>query len=324
MHIGLREPRRTGIHLVKQASVSLCLLGLVPATPSKAAMPVSACRAIAVTGDAPPPPAGVSTRYLGRRAPAPYELYSPVGLRRPRGVMLGIHGGAWMGTGPVMLANYRQEAMKWATRGWAFASLDYRVCGRSYADILRLHDLIRAKLGPRGALCVTGDSAGGHLALLLAADRPRSVHCVIARGAPTNAQRLGAGKAYNPSTGRYDSPWPRVLAVGWRSAFGRKWTTRFNPIARTDEIEAPVLVASATADPMIPRHQATSLAARLRRATALLLEPGTTRFPHASISAQADARYAHAEARLTDRATLRWGKPRSGWWPSTERSRVED
>src|SRR5690348_6185689 len=90
------------------------------------------CRAAWVTPIGRPG-RGVSKTALGRASWA-YEVGYPAGRyagRRPRGIMLLIHGGGWYIVGPGPLATQRDAALRWRRRGWLTVNLDYPACGRS-------------------------------------------------------------------------------------------------------------------------------------------------------------------------------------------------
>jgi acetyl esterase/lipase len=85
-----------------------------------------------------------------------------------------IHGGFWRARYDLQHASHFCSAL--AREGIAVASLEYRRVGEpgggwpgTYEDVLSGFDAARNKLGNR--ILVLGHSAGGHLALRLAADR---------------------------------------------------------------------------------------------------------------------------------------------------------
>lgn len=254
--------------------------------------------------------------------PAWYELHAPA--RRPRGVVLLVHGGAWRAVGPREAVQMRPEARRWLRRGWATANVDYRPRHRSLDDVTRAYDAIRRRVGWSTPVVVLGDSAGGHLSLLLAARRP-GVSAVIARAAPTDPVRVAGERTWNPRLGRPSGAFPRVLARLWRSALGPRWRASWSPVRQASRIRVPVLLAGAVRDPLVPPAQARDLAAALRaahprsRPTVLRLGPGRVRFPHARIGVADDRRLQAA----VDRLLRPWanGSPRTppvvpGWWPA--------
>jgi acetyl esterase/lipase len=205
----------------------------------------------------------VNTTALGDAAPAPYELGAPTAGGRPRGVMLVVHGGAWVLSGPPMLSQARPVADAWRSRGWATANVDYRPCGHSLQDMLTQYDLIRAKVGPATPICLDGESAGGHLALMVAALRP-DVACVAARAAPTNGETLPSQDATDPVTGAASRGAPQQLAIGMARAFGQSALRAFSPTTYANSITARLLLATVANDTIVPPAQATELASAVR------------------------------------------------------------
>jgi acetyl esterase/lipase len=272
-------------------------------------------------------PGGLSSatgRTAGALGPLPagYELRAPAG--RPRGVALVVHGGAWRGVGPLEVARMRPEAERWVHRGWATANVDYRPCRRSLGDVLAAYDAIRRRAGPRTPIVAVGDSAGGQLALLVAARRP-GVAAVVARAAPTDPAGVARERTWNPRLGRPSVAFPRVLAHLWQTALGPGWTTTWAPVRQAAATRAPVLLAGAVRDPLVPPAQARTMAAALdaahpsRTTPVLRLAPGPVRFPHARVAVRDDRRLQAAIDRLV--APFARGPARTppvvpGWWPA--------
>jgi acetyl esterase/lipase len=108
------------------------------------------------------------------------DLFHPPEPGSGRAAVLLIHGGAWAHGDRKQLRGY---GVLLARRGYVCATVEYRLTGEAKWPA-QLHDLktalrfIRARstaLGiDPGKICVAGNSAGGHLALMLAgtADRP--------------------------------------------------------------------------------------------------------------------------------------------------------
>jgi len=266
-----------------------------------------------------PPPTGTSTTALGPQT-APYELQAPAA--RPRGVAVLLHGGGWVEVGPGQVQVMRPTADAWLARGWATANLDYRPCGAGLDDVLVMHDAIRRLVGPDTPIVVVGESAGAHLGLLLAANRPDSIGAVIAKAPPTDPHALADQQAFDPVTGAPSNVLPRALAGTWRAAFGER-LDESSPVARADDIDARLVVAWGEGDVIIPEGQIDGLEKALEDARpdgwqrVLRLGRGSERFPHTSISAESAARLRLA----VDEAIEPWtdGDPRApaavpGWW----------
>nr|WP_282599972.1 alpha/beta hydrolase [Patulibacter sp. SYSU D01012] len=228
-------------------------------------------------------------------------MQAPAG--RPRGVALVIHGGGWVGVGTKQLAAMRPDAARWLARGWATANVDYRPCGQSLDDVLALHDLIRARIGPDAPIVAVGASAGAHLALMLAVLRPDSVRGVVAMAPPTDPVSLGRETVRDPATGAQTAQPPRDLAAVWRGAFGDRWLA-VSPVRRAAEIRARVLLARATTDPLIPAAQLDEQRDAIRDAHGsawvrhLELAPGPVDFPHATVAPAEHDRFVRAEDAL--------------------------
>lgn len=259
--------------------------------------PGSVC-APEVHSTASPPEPGVSTTWLGAGAPAPYEIGPPTGIfagRAPKGVMIVIHGGGWYHVGAADVAAMRNEANRWRERGWSTVNIDYRACGQSVDDVLWFYDAVRARSGST-PICATGSSAGGHLALLLAARRP-DVACVISQGGPTDLTTIATQPAFGDQL--VGPSWVYELGV---AAFGLDMLPQRSPAL--EPIKARVLLANATNDPFIPPAQLTELADNQRArdpnayVDVLALESGPEPFTHANVSRRARETFWQRELRL--------------------------
>ena len=199
-----------------------------------------------------PDDSGVTTSGLAG-APARYEIGQPTGDflgQDPRGTVLILHGGGWHETDN--LASVRGEADRWRARGWRTVNASYRACGQSFNDALWFYDQIRS-LWDAVPTCILGQSAGGHLALTIAAWRP-SVACVVDEAGPSDPASLPtqstAGGAGNENA--------KALYNQMVAAFGLEnlvWW--FTPVQR--QISARVLVGFSASDWVVPWEQATEL-----------------------------------------------------------------
>ena len=153
-------------------------------------------------------PAGVVSSHPGfAGAPAYYEVGLPTGAyagQAPRGAMLVIHGGGWVTNGTGAVQASRAEADRWRARGFETVNLTYRGCGLSFTDAAWFYDKARARFGAAAKICATGISAGGHLALQLAATRP-DVYCVDSIAGPTDLRTIQSQLAYDAATGTLGS-----------------------------------------------------------------------------------------------------------------------
>lgn len=284
------------------AAVVLAVVGAVAsATPAAAdlgdeivdvgeeVLPGSTCEAVVSTTIPPPPGPGVSTTWYGPEAPASYELGSPTGIfagQRPRGVMLVIHGGGWANVGPYEVASVRAQANRWRERGWSTVNIDYRACGQSVGDVLWFYDRTRQVSGSL-PICAHGMSAGGHLALMIAALRP-TLACVVGEGAPTNLTTVGGQTAFDPATGGVQSDGPEMLYRRVSAAFGEEHLPEHSPALFP--LRTRVLAATAAADPLVPFAQAVELEAAMRTTDAaayvdvMHLAAGANAFSHAGVA----------------------------------------
>lgn len=248
-----------------------------------------------------PPASDVSTTSLGT-APAYYETGKPTGLYaglRPKGVMLVIHGGGWATVGSPAVAQMRPQADRWRSEGWSTVNLTYRACGQSVDDVTWFYDAVAALSG-NAPICATGDSAGGHLALVLATRRPLS--CVIARGGITDLVSIDSQTAPDVNTGLPQSTgpmWVKQLAI---AAFGADRLAELSPALHLDQIHARVLQGIAATDPYVPLAQTAELDPI--GATTMVLAGGTTAFVHSTVSALDLASFQLQEDALTATVAL--------------------
>jgi acetyl esterase/lipase len=153
--------------------------------------------------------------------------------------------------------------------------VDYPKGGAAVGSVLRSYDKVRARY-PGLPVCLYGESAGGHLALLVAAARP-DVACVETAGAPTDLE------AIDPSLG----PQAAHADRNARAAFP---DLRAASPARL-AIRAPLLVAHLRTDPVIGVAHAWGVEARRR----VVMEPGRVGWVHGGVSAGSMAALRRAE-----------------------------
>jgi acetyl esterase/lipase len=188
---------------------------------------------------------------------------------RPAGVVLVIHGGAWRASGRRTAALMNGRARTFAGWGWAAAVVDYRAFADSPGDVVRAYDAARERY-PALPICAYGESAGGHLALMLAVRRPLS--CAIDAAGPVDLPRLG---------GTPQADWVRAKAL---AAFGDLRDA--SPTDHAAAIRAPVLAGYAATDRVVPASQGRYLQRALPRAHVVELGAGAgPRFVHASVPA---------------------------------------
>ncbi|UTI62604.1 alpha/beta hydrolase fold domain-containing protein [Paraconexibacter antarcticus] len=196
-----------------------------------------------------------------------YEIYEPTG--RPRGTVLVLHGGGWRAA----RADARRQM---AAVSLSFRDLGWRVVDANYAggprpdgsvdprpmlrDVVAYYDEIhRAFPGP---VCTYGESAGGHLAALLAIERP-TLTCAVLAAAPLDLPSL------LPTSTPAGSAAIRA-AFGTSPATLRAWSpTRLWGSGR----RVRVFATAASNDPVVGAGQLRSFAQRVPTADVAVL-PG--------------------------------------------------
>ena len=243
--------------------------------------------------DAAPPAATVTTETAPQAIgpPAAPAVVAPA-RAAPRGTVILIHGGGWTGHDVRARDHLVEEpGEQLVARGWRIVSIDYEEERPGLRDVLRVVDAELARRTARGPLCLYGESAGGHLALLAAAHR-RRVGCVIALGAPTDLVR------YQATAAASKNPDVRKLADRMAGLFGTTAAElrRWNPVALAPAMRADVLLLHEDADPLITMSQVT----RFQR-----VRPTTqARELEAADPADADAMLGHAP--VSDRGRERY------------------
>jgi len=149
------------------------------------------------------------------------DLYLPHDRRRPRPLIIWVHGGGWVG-GTREVANLR--LLPWLQMGWAAANVSYRLAKQAHApaaleDVRCALHWLHARADEfkldRERFVITGGSAGAHLALM-------------------------AGMLRSPS--RFDQACPTEGAARWRS--GEQASVRVAAIINTMGItDLPALLS---------------------------------------------------------------------------------
>jgi dienelactone hydrolase len=262
-------------------------------------LPDSLCVDSPLAGAAPA--SDVSTTALGN-LPAYYEVGEPTGAHAgqpPKGIMIVIHGGGWTATGPGAAASMGGEAARWRDRGWRTVNTTYRACGQSPDDVLAVYDAVRTTYGDALPVCSLGASAGGHLALYMAAER--DLYCAISEAGPGDLTSLKDQTAYEPADGSQQTYGGKLAYNLATAAFGQENLAAYSP--QRLGIDCRVLFAIAASDPLVPPGQAKELHDALRAAhpkqyvDALVLPVGEgSWFVHGPIApASLDVFYAHEE-----------------------------
>jgi hypothetical protein len=186
--------------------------------------------------------------------------------------------------------------------GWRVVSIDYAEGAAGLDDVLHAIDSEAARKTGLGPLCLYGESAGAHLALI-AASRRRSVDCVAGLGALTDLP-LYERDAETSSDGRAG-----LVAGRIRRFFG---TTRaalapWSPVSVARSIRADVLLMHEAGETVVAATQGTRFQAVHPATRVVELEAGdpadaSTTFMHGSVSTHGRAQYAAAIERLAEHA----------------------
>jgi acetyl esterase/lipase len=210
-----------------------------------------------------------------------------------RGIVMLIHGGAWVFVGPKTLE--RGQEGWFQAHGWGTYDVDYRGGWPSLADVLAAYRHLRRVEGPDMPICLQGQSAGATMAMLVAAARP-SVACVISEAGITDLTTLP--KRERHLLNKYVFP-------------HHLWA--FSPVRVASAIHAPLLMAGASTDQVVPERPQMAEMRRARPGTVTMLLRGAhsqawkTNFPHSSVTRRALRRFRHAVVGLLNRAAT---KPR--------------
>jgi acetyl esterase/lipase len=231
----------------------------------------------------------------GKPKPADYWSTPPYReITRPhpgqplQGRMLMIHGGAWHGTNPDKVRQLRRQARFFARRGWLVWNVDYRPELEGLTDVRRWRDLLAAR-HRRLPLCAYGRSAGGHLALMLAARGDR-LDCVISEGGPTDLTRVGPNLV-----DRVPEVFGDRLAHYSPLHYARRADRRFPGAKR-------ILLGSARQDPKVPIAPIRDFARAMpQRATLFALRPGGVKFVHAPVNEDDYRAYRRAQRSMLSR-----------------------
>jgi fermentation-respiration switch protein FrsA (DUF1100 family) len=140
-------------------------------------------------------------------------------------------------------------------------------------------------------ICAMGTSAGGHLALMLAA-REHGLDCVIDQAGPTDLAALG-------TQGAIESYHAAV------AAFGKNGLGRWSPVHLAHSIKSKVLMIYAKNDGTVPYAQATELKQKLPSAELISLPAGSAGFVHSPVAAGALAKANQRQEAFLAKATAR-------------------
>lgn len=215
-----------------------------------------------------------------------FDLYIPKS-KKTVGVVLMLHGGAWMGGDK---SEYYGRLEEFAAKGYAGVSVNYRYISET-VDLDDLMDDIEQAVAlvkeigdglgvELSGFVSTGGSAGGHLALHYAYSRDESSaippKAVVSYCGPTDLsddyyfynEELGCYNGLSP--GGYDTT-EEILSYACGQSF--TYETRaeaaealkfVSPLYYVDENTVPTVINHGMVDDIVPFRNATNLAAKLR------------------------------------------------------------
>jgi acetyl esterase len=194
------------------------------------------------------------------------DAYVPAGEgRRPAVVM--IHGGGWR-VGDK--ASWQPEAERLAARGWVAFSINYRLDERvvfpaEIDDVKTAVTWVRAHASEYGVdparIAALGESAGGHLAAMLA---------TLGQGSVEQGARIRVGAAWSPPVdftalaGSRGDGWAAPLFGCTRSSCP-DLLAQSSPVNHVDGSDAPLYLVNSTEE-LVPLSQAQAMAEKLKAA----------------------------------------------------------
>ena len=256
----------------------------------------------------------VRSRFAGR-TPPPHDVRMPKlpPGQKPKGVIIGIHGGGWKSNGRHTLAPVdKSDLERWRKRGWITVNIDYRPGADSMKDVLAFHDAVRDWQGPDVRLGATGQSAGGHLAMMMAAKRPgtatrKPVEFVVSEGGPTDLAALPsqgtptqmfAFWAAAVAFGKMD---PAALIESFRTMSPPPYLLenlrKVSPAAQAARTGTRLLVANARNDEIVPVSQVDLMSGpNVKR---FKLDAGDQPWVHAGVSRESLSAFHEAELEIS-------------------------
>lgn len=225
----------------------------------------------------------------------------PVGPAR--GTMILVHAGGWAGhDAHAQKLLMERPGRLLLARGWRVVSLDYEEGTAGLQDVLDAAGAELTRKSTDGPLCIYGESAGAHLALV-AAKRLRAIDCVISVGAPTDFS-LYQAEAAASHDGRL-----KLVASQITRFFGTS-PAQFAPwnlVSLAPSIHADVLLMREADDDVVSAQHDARFGA-VRPTTQLIdLQPGNrgdagARFVHGTVSDAGRGKYASTIRTFGDRA----------------------
>jgi dipeptidyl aminopeptidase/acylaminoacyl peptidase len=167
----------------------------------------------------------------------------------PTAVMMLLHGGGWQRSD----SGYEEQkanAKVVQEQGYATVAVGYDAGAKGFQQVVDVYKAARERY-PDLPICAVGISAGGNLALNLAAREP-DLDCVVSLSAPTDL-----------TTVAQQDPQGEEAYKAAVEAFGKNALVKFSPVRHADQIKAKVLLIAADTDPIVPAAQSRELAQAL-------------------------------------------------------------
>jgi acetyl esterase/lipase len=225
---------------------------------------------------------------------AKLDIYQPRGLTGPNPTLVYFHGGGWTGGSKEISA---LTFLPYLEMGWTVVNVEYRLASVSLAPAAVEDSRCALRWMYRnakqynfdlGKVVVTGNSAGGHLALttgVLPASAGMERQCPGDRGpGPVSTEELKVAAIINwfgitDVVELLDGPNMKSYAVAWLGSMGNReeMAKRVSPLTYVRQGLPPVLTIHGDADPTVPYTQAVRLREALDRAgvsTELVTVPG--------------------------------------------------
>lgn len=210
------------------------------------------------------------------------DLYLPESADGPVPLLIWVHGGGWQNGSKENGIPLRQD---WTERGYAVASLNYRLSGHAIfpaqiEDCKAAIRWLRAHAAEYGLnpnrFGVWGSSAGGHLVALLGTsgevkefevgehlDQSSSVQAVCDFYGPTDLKAFVASPGYES----HASPTsPETKLLGGAVLENLELAAKANPITHVTSNDPPFLIVHGDKDPVVPIQQSELLFEALKKA----------------------------------------------------------
>jgi acetyl esterase/lipase len=221
----------------------------------------------------------------------------------PVGTVILVHGGAWAGHSAIGQQRVMASAGRmFLGRGWRVVSIDYEAGKPGLQNLLHAAETELARNTGSGPLCIYGESAGAHLALV-AASRLGGIDCVIGIGTPTDLARYESEGAVSANVD------VRIAADQIARYFGTSASALapWSPVLFARTLQADVLLLHETDDPLVSASYAERFQSELPTTRVVELEAGdpsdpSTHFAHGTVSAAGRALYTSTIGAFADQA----------------------